>query len=147
MLYYQLHPGLGDAATIMAAITAQENAPASWNNPGGLISNSWTQSLPGYVGQTSNGLAIFDPRADGQAAMLANIQHYASGGYTLQGMFNAWAPAGASNDPSGLNNPTVYAQNVASALGLSPSDTVSAALAGSGDSSFGIDFSGLTLDL
>jgi hypothetical protein len=146
--------GFGQYSALAAAIAGIENAPASWNNPGGLVSNPWTQSLPGYVGQTPNGLAMFATLADGQAAEQANIQNYVNGGYTIQGMLNMWAPSGASNDPTGLNNPTLYAQEVSASLGLSPSDLVSAAtdsasndLSTSGIDLSSVDLSSLGIDL
>lgn len=141
-----LRTGLGQYSQIGSIIqTIEGYFPGSTsyknNNPGNLIASSWTQSQPGYIGQDANGFAVFDSLADGQAAEQALIAYYAAKGYTLQQMMSAWAPAG-----QGSNNPTAYAQSIATQLGISPSDPVTAAADGSssgggGDATL---FSGIT---
>src|SRR5580692_3313221 len=72
------------------------------NNPGGLI--QW----PGYP--TVNGFAQFPTYAIGLQATAQNVQSKIDAGMTLNQLTQAWAPSGASNDPTGINNPTTYAQ-------------------------------------
>ena len=65
---------------------------------------------------------MFDSYADGYNALLNQLNLYANGTcgmcagqpQTISGTFSIYAPAG-----QGSNNPTVYAQNVAAALGVS----------------------------
>jgi hypothetical protein len=92
-----------------AAVTLNAN-----NNPGGLI--SW----PGYP--TVNGFAQFPDYETGFAAVVSNVQSKIDQGMTLNQLTQAWAPSGASNDPTGINNPSAYASFVSTQTGL-PLDT------------------------
>lgn len=96
------------------------------NNPGNLI----------YVGQPgatqgAGGFASFDSYQDGLNALYGQLNLYATGAcgacggqpLTIQQMANIYAPAG-----QGSNNPTVYANNMAAALGVSPDTLLSTAL-------------------
>jgi hypothetical protein len=90
------------------------------NNPGNLI----------YVGQAgategAGGFAAFPSYDAGYQALVNQIQIYSNQGLTINQMMNKYAPAG-----DGSNNPTAYAQTIASALGVSPDTTVADALAG-----------------
>lgn len=100
------------------------------NNPGNLI----------YVGQAgatlgAGGFADFTNYQAGLNALYNQLNLYATGAcaacggqpLTIQQMADIYAPAG-----QGSNDPTVYAQNMANALGVSPDTLLSAALAGSG---------------
>ena len=116
--------GLGQSAgiqTLVNGIITQENAAPSLNNPGNLM----------YAGQPGatlgpNGLAQFDSYADGLQALFNQIGLYedgtcaACGGQpqTIAGMTSIYAPASVPG-----NNPTIYANNLAAALGV-PSDTL-----------------------
>lgn len=97
------------------------------NNPGNLI------YLPNSTIQTSNGatagasgFAAFPTYQDGLNALYAQIQSYANQGLTINQMMAKYAPAG-----QGSNNPTAYANQIATALGVSPDATLADALAGS----------------
>jgi hypothetical protein len=121
--------GLGQSSgitPIVQAITTQENANPAYNNPGNLMASSWTQSQPGYVGASPGGIAMFSSPAAGNAALTALIQNYANNGATIQSMMAAYAPASVPG-----NNPTLYAQNVAAAAGVSVDTPLSQILAGS----------------
>jgi hypothetical protein len=97
----QQQEGYGTAA----AVTLNAN-----NNPGGLI------SAPGYP--TVNGFAQFPDYASGFAATVALVQSKIDSGMTLSQLTSAWAPAGAPNDPTGINNPSAYASFLSSQTGL-----------------------------
>lgn len=121
--------GLGQtssgAATIAATIQQVEGyypgTPAyTNNNPGNLI----------YVGQSgatagAGGFAAFPSYDAGYQALLNQIQSYANQGLTIQQMMNKYAPAG-----DGSNNPTAYANQIASALGVPTDTTVADAISG-----------------
>ena len=90
------------------------------NNPGNLI----------YVGQAgatqgTGGFAAFPSYDAGYQALLNQIQNYANRGLTIDQMMAIYAPAG-----QGSNNPSSYAQTIASNLGVSTSTPVSAAISG-----------------
>ncbi|MEJ0093323.1 MAG: hypothetical protein WDN46_07775 [Methylocella sp.] len=120
-------PGLGAAAApqpspapALAAID-QATAPRGIrnNNPGNLIDNAWTQSLPGYTGSDGR-FATFNTPQAGSAALDQNLQSYASKGVsTPLAIASKWAPAG-----DGDNNPTAYAGFVASKLGVGINDPI-----------------------
>ena len=80
------------------------------NNPGNLI-------FVGQAGATkgAGGFAKFATYDDGKQALDDQIQLYAARGMSIQDMMNVYAPA------SDGNNPTAYAAQIASALGVSPS--------------------------
>lgn len=84
------------------------------NNPGGLI--AW----PGFP--TVNGFAAFPDYETGFAAVTQNVQNMIDQGLSLSQLTQKWAPSGASNDPTGINQPSAYASFVSSQTGL-PLDT------------------------
>jgi hypothetical protein len=96
--------------SLASAINTEEGANPSNNNPGNLMDVAYYQQTGQYRPMTYPTLAA------GQAAEDSLIQSYVNQGLTLQQFFAKWAPAG-----QGSNNPTVYAEYVASATGL-PSD-------------------------
>lgn len=79
-------------------------------------------------------LATFDTYEDGYNALVNQLGLYASGAcaacngqpQTIAGTFGIYAPAG-----SGGNNPTLYANNVANALGVDPNTPLAAVLSSS----------------
>lgn len=88
------------------------------NNPGNLVSNSWTASLPGYKGSDGR-FAIFDTPEHGAAALDTNLSSYGSKGIkTPFAIASTWAPA------EDHNNPTSYGASIAKALGVGPNDTI-----------------------
>lgn len=128
--------GLGQtsgASTIAATITQIEGVNPAYianNNPGNLI----------YVGQAgatmgTGGFAAFPTYAAGYQALLNQIQNYANRGLTIDQMMALYAPAG-----QGSNDPTSYANSIASALGVSSDATVADAISGSSTVS-GVDSS------
>ena len=100
------------------------------NNPGNLIYVGQAGATPG-----AGGFADFTNYQAGLNALYNQLNLYATGAcaacggqpLTIQQMADIYAPAG-----QGSNDPTVYAQNMANALGVSPDTLLSAALAGSG---------------
>jgi hypothetical protein len=106
--------------TIAGVIQKTENTPASINNPGALN----YAGQPGATGQPGQ-IATFDTYADGYQAMLRQIQLDANNGMTISDMMNSWAPASVAG-----NNPTLYAQYVASPLGVGVNTPVAAILNG-----------------
>lgn len=106
------------------------------NNPGNLMyipsssiqtSNGATQGTP--MGSTGSYFAAFPNYQDGYNALLAQIQNYAGRGLTIQGMMELYVPPVDSNgNPIPGNNPTLYANEIASALGVSSDTTVAAAI-------------------
>jgi hypothetical protein len=83
------------------------------NNPGNLVDNAWTQSLPGYKGANGR-FAVFDSPQSGGAAMASNLTSYAHHGVdTLLGLTSRWAPSG-----DGSNNPALYAKTISDATGI-----------------------------
>jgi len=88
------------------------------NNPGNLVANSWTASLPGYKGSDGK-FAIFDTPQHGAAALDQNLTSYGSKGInTPLGIASTWAPAGDNN------NPNSYGARIATALGVGPNDKI-----------------------
>lgn len=129
--------GLGQISTLTQAIITQEGtcptpATCQRNNPGNLM----YAGQPGASG-TPGSLATFDTYEDGYNALVNQLNLYANGTcgacngqpQTISGTFSIYAPAG-----SGGNNPTLYASNVANALGVDPSTPLASVLAGSGGS-------------
>jgi hypothetical protein len=130
-LYYQprRRRGFGDLSTVAAAIQQIEGwAPGTRsyrnNNPGNLM----YAGQPGATGQDPQGFAIFPDYQTGLTALDNQITLDASRGQTISQFTSIYAPA------SDGNNPTSYANSIASAAGLSPSDSLSAAIAGTGSS-------------
>jgi len=135
--------GLGDSAgTIAQTIQKVEGYyPGTLayrnNNPGNLIFVGQAGAVPG-----AGGFAAFPTYDAGYQALLNQIQNYANRGLTIQQMMDIYAPA---SQPG--NNPTLYANQIASALGVSTDTTLADALAGSTVASSGaIDTSGDTTD-
>jgi hypothetical protein len=91
------------------------------NNPGNLIFVGQAGAVPG-----AGGFAAFPTYDAGYQALLRQIQLYGNQGLTIDQMMAKYAPAGQGN-----NNPTAYANTIASALGVSTDTTVADALAGS----------------
>jgi hypothetical protein len=142
-------------ATLASAIQTQEGYyPGSVaftnNNPGNLV-------FAGQPGATAgaNGFAVFDSYQDGLNALYNQLNLYATGAcgacggqpLTISQMANIYAPAG-----QGSNDPSLYATNMAAALGVSPDTLLSSALSGSGSGSpattgddDSIDIAGLSL--
>lgn len=105
----------GTTSTIAGVIQQQEGwYPGSVayrnNNPGNLI-------YAGQAGATqgADGFAVFSSYQDGLNALNNQLQLYAGRGLTIQDMMNVYAPATQAG-----NNPTLYASNIAGALGVSP---------------------------
>lgn len=107
------------------------------NNPGNLIYVGQAGATPGQ-----GGFAAFPSYDAGYQALLNQIQNYANRGLTIDQMMNLYAPAGQGN-----NNPTLYANTIAGALGVSTDTTLADALSGGGqladttsiDTSSGVD--------
>lgn len=109
--------------TIAQAIQTQEGYyPGSLayenNNPGNLV----------YAGQSgavrgAGGFAKFPDYTTGYQALLNQIQLYASRGYTIQQMMNVYLGRDKDATPgvTDQGDSALYAFNVASALGTSPS--------------------------
>jgi hypothetical protein len=88
------------------------------NNPGNLIDNAWTQSLPGYKGSDGK-FAIFDTPQHGAIALDTNLAHYGTKGIdTPLGIASTWAPA------SDNNNPNSYGGQIAKSLGVGLNDKI-----------------------
>lgn len=134
--------------TLAQAIQTQEGYyPGSLayqnNNPGNLIYVGQSGATPG-----AGGFADFATYQDGLNALYNQLNLYSTGAcavcggqpLTIAQMAAIYAPAG-----QGSNNPTVYANNMANALGVSPDTLLSDALAGQTAGSGGVpDTSGLT---
>lgn len=89
------------------------------NNPGNLIDNAWTRSLPGYAGPSGRFASFSTPEA-GVSALEANLGSYGKQGIgTLTDLTNKWAPKG-----DGSNNPTAYAASLAKGLGVGANDPI-----------------------
>ena len=124
------------------------------NNPGNLMyipsssiqtSNGATQGTA--MGSTGAFFAAFPTYQDGYNALLAQIQNYAGRGLTIQGMMELYVPPVDSNgNPIPGNNPTLYANKIASALGVSPDTTVAAAIGTDSNSGSDNGVSTLSID-
>lgn len=95
------------------------------NNPGNLI-------FVGQAGATqgAGGFAAFPSYDAGYQALLNQIQNYSNRGLTIQQMMDIYAPATQAG-----NNPTLYAQTIATSLGVTPDTLLSDALAETGSPS------------
>ena len=116
------------------------------NNPGNLM-------YAGQPGATAGpgGFAVFDSYQDGLQALYNQLNLYATGAcaacggepLTIAQMTAIYAPASQAG-----NNPTVYADNIASALGVDPDTSLADALGGTDvtstdqSSASTVDFSG-----
>lgn len=88
------------------------------NNPGNL------RSGPGQIG-TSGGFAVFPDAATGWAALNNQVQLNIDRGLTLNEFFAGKPGVYAGYAPSGdANNPSAYAQFVASQTGLDPNAVI-----------------------
>jgi hypothetical protein len=88
------------------------------NNPGNLVANEWTASLPGYKGSDGK-FAIFDTPQHGALALDQNLAHYGTKGIdTPLAVASTWAPAGDNN------NPQSYGGQIAKALGVGLNDKI-----------------------
>jgi hypothetical protein len=128
--------GIGDINTLALAIQSVEgyypgSAAYRNNNPGNLM----YVGQSGATGADSSGFAIFPSYQAGYQALLNQITLDASRGETIAQFTAKYAPASAGNDP------TSYANTLATAAGLSPSDLLSAALDGSSIDASLTDFS------
>ena len=125
--------GLGQTSTVIQAIITQEGtcpSPSACqrNNPGNLV----YAGQPGASG-TPGQLATFDTYQDGYNALVNQLGLYAAGTcaacngqpQTIAGTFQIYAPGSVPG-----NNPTVYAQNVANAVGADPSTPLASVLGG-----------------
>lgn len=119
--------------TIAQAIQTQEGYfPGSLaytnNNPGNL-------QFAGQAGATAgaNGFAVFPSYQAGYDALVNQINLYASRGLTVQQMMDIYAPAAQTG-----NDPTAYANTVASAVGATPDTPLSDILGGTSSDSTGV---------
>jgi hypothetical protein len=121
--------GFGDSSSsLVTSIAAAIQQMEGWfpgsvsyrnNNPGNL------RSGPGMIGTDANGYAIFPDVATGEAALDAQIQTNIDRGLNLQQFFaggNGYAGYAPSADN---NNPTNYANFVASQVGIDTSTPLS----------------------
>lgn len=112
-------PILGGSAP--AAIGPQASAQPRGlrnNNPLNIEAGRFTEGLPGFAGSDGR-FARFKSMEDGIAAADRLLVSYAAnqGIDTVQGVINRWAPA-SENDTS------AYANSVAKALGIKPTDKI-----------------------
>ena len=117
------------------------------NNPGNLVYNS---SSTGQISNGAtpgiNGFASFPSYQAGYNALLSQIQTYANQGLTIDQMMAKYAPAtDANGNPTG-NNPTAYAQQIATTLGVSTDTTVADAIGANSGASPGVDLTGNSID-
>ena len=138
-----MYLGLGDLTTSIAQAIAQQegfNKPGTLaqrnNNPGNL------RSGPGQTG-TSGGFAVFPDAASGWSALDHQVDLNIGRGLTLQQFFaggNGYPGYAPSADS---NNPTAYANFVASQAGISASVPLNTLQLSGGDTSgFSLDPSG-----
>ena len=147
--------GLGQApavSTIASTIqTVEGYYPGSIayqnNNPGNLIyvgQSGATQGPP--MPGTNYYYASFPSYQAGLTALDSQIQTYANQGLTIDQMMAKYAPAtDANGNPTG-NNPTAYAQQIATALGVSTDTTVADAIGANNGASPGVDLTGNSID-
>lgn len=130
--------GLGQTNSGAAAIAATIQTVEGYypgtiaytnNNPGNLM----------YVGQSGatqgpGGYAVFPSYDAGYQALLNQIQSYADQGLTIDQMMNLYAPAPSASCTTACagNNPSAYANQIASSLGVSTNTTVADAIGGGG---------------
>lgn len=141
--------GLGQISTLTQAIITQEGtcpSPTSCqnNNPGNLVyaGQPGASGVPGQI-------ATFDTYDDGYNALVNQLGLYASGScascngqpQTIAGTFQIYAPGSVP-----ANNPTIYANNVAAALGVSTDTPLSSVLTGDTSALPSVDLSSLVSD-
>jgi hypothetical protein len=125
--------GLGQTSSVIQAIITQEGtcpSPAACqrNNPGNLV----YAGQPGASG-TPGQLATFDTYEDGYNALVNQLNLYAAGTcgacngqpQTIASTFQIYAPGSVPG-----NNPTIYANNVANAVGVDPNTPLASVLTG-----------------
>jgi hypothetical protein len=101
------------------------------NNPGNLIFNNQAGATKGPpMAGTPYFYAVFPSYDDGYQALVNQINTYANQGLTINQMMAKYAPATDANGNPTTNNPTSYANQIATALGVSADATLSDALAG-----------------
>lgn len=113
-----LLPASGKIAAFAVAIAKAEGfyvpntIPAKSNNPGDL-------KVPGSAKTTPGGITIFESLEDGWSALYHQLEIIVTGrsavyslDMTIKQMGDKWAPAADKNQPG------VWAQNVAAALGV-----------------------------
>ena len=116
------HPGISDerfkaALSVFSGVNSSARGIRN-NNPGNLVSNSWTASLPGYKGSDGR-FAIFDTPEHGAAALDTNLADYGAKGIKSPfAIASRWAPA------EDHNNPSSYGAQIAKALGVGLNDNV-----------------------
>ncbi|WP_406368449.1 peptidoglycan-binding protein [Streptomyces sp. NBC_00647] len=91
----------------------------SWNdkNPGNIVRSGEAESYGAYRGKCNNIFAIFPTEAEGFQAIRSFLLKRSS--KTILEMMRVYAPSG-----HGPNDPEVYAQNIATSLGVSTTTTV-----------------------
>lgn len=107
----------GPTSATTSSISSSSDVPA-WrnNNPLNIIYNS-NNNWQGQVGADGR-WAKFDTRANGYRAAFKLMKNKIQQGYnTLSALISQWAPAGDGN-----NNPTRYAQRVATKVGIKTTD-------------------------
>ena len=137
MTVYAL-PGLGSFVDDLAAAiqrfegTCPSPTNCQNNNPGNLTAG------PGSIGTSASGFAIFPDYQTGLDALDNQINLNIGRGLNLDqffggqtGVYPGYAPAAAGNDP------TNYANTVASWLGIDPSTPLSAVATSGASDSFG----------
>lgn len=101
------------------------------NNPGNLIFNNQAGATKGPpMAGTPYFYAVFPSYDDGYQALVNQINTYANQGLTIDQMMAKYAPATDANGNPTTNNPTSYANQIATALGVSTDTTLTDALAG-----------------
>ena len=112
------------------------------NNPGNLVYNS---SSTGQIANGAtpgiNGFASFPSYQAGYNALLSQIQSYANQGLTINQMMNIYAPASQAG-----NNPTLYANTIATNLGVSTDTSLSDVLNGSATTGIDLTNNSVTTD-
>jgi len=89
----------------------------SWrnNNPGNLAGGCGGYHPLGFD-RSSNGMAVFPDVATGWNALRCLIN--TNSGLTIPKLIQKWAPRGAPNDPTGVNDPVGYAARIKRMTGL-----------------------------
>jgi hypothetical protein len=101
-------------------VQVAELAPRSVrnNNPGNIEAGEFAKSQPGYKGSDGR-FAIFETPEHGANAMDSLLVSYGKRGFTTpESIIGRWAPASDNNDVSS------YANTVAKALGIKPTDKI-----------------------
>lgn len=143
-------PGVATIASTIQTVEGYSGPSAQYpngtlayqnNNPGNLI----FANQPGAT-QGAGGFAAFPSYQAGYDALVNQIGIYSSQGLTIDQMMNKYAPAlNADGTPSG-NNPTQYANQIATALGVSPTTSIADAIGTTTGASPGVDLTGAGID-